>query len=432
VVDTPEARTDQQVEPARQASSYRAVLRHPPLLTLISGDAISKLGDGMTFVALPVLALDLHGATSPALAVSLVTTAPFVLPVLLSFAVGLGRRRFRPRRILLADCVLRGATFATLGIVVNAGALRLWPFAIALLLCSVLRTLASSSRRLAATAMVDATGRLAVNGLMGTTDSLASYVIGPALGGLITAFGHPGLILVVDGLTYVVLLVAVAVAVPADTPQDKPVSDESVAPVRPSQTGWAILRHTPAMTSLLAVTLLFNLFYGPAEVSIPLLATSSLHAGKAAIGVLWTGFGVGALLGAAATTLLRRVSGAPLLLAIVAGWAASMAALAAAPTLAFATVALAIGGLIYGPYTAVAYTILQEGLDPDQQQPVLTIWGAAIAVALPLGLGVGGPLVAAAGARGGLVVSAVLTASLAPFGARWIRTRRTVPVVQHG
>ena len=177
------------------------------------------------------------------------------------------------------------------------------------------------------------------------------------------------------------------------------------------------------MASLLVLTFLFNMFYGPVEIAVPLLVTVSLHAHSAAIGALWTGFGVGALAGAAATNMLRRVPRIPLLLTIVAGWAASMVALAVAPTVLVAALALAAGGLIYGPYTAVSYTILLDALHSDEQQPVLTIWTAATTVALPLGLGVGGPLVAGAGARGGLLASAAVTALLVAFGARWVRAR---------
>jgi predicted MFS family arabinose efflux permease len=177
------------------------------------------------------------------------------------------------------------------------------------------------------------------------------------------------------------------------------------------------------VASLLLLTFLFNMFYGPVEVAVPLLVTASLHAHSSAIGVLWTGFGVGALAGAAATNALRRVPRIPLLLGIVAGWAASMVALALAPNVFVAALALAAGGLIYGPYTAVAYTILLDALHSDEQQPVLTIWTAATTVALPLGLGVGGPLVAGAGARGGLLASGAVTALLVVFGAKWVRAR---------
>jgi MFS family permease len=414
----PSAQTTPALTAAEPApASYRSVLANRRLAAFVAGDAVSKLGDGMTFVALPVLALQLHGAVPPALAVALVTSAPFLLPVLLSLTYGLGRRRFRPRRILVADCVLRGGMFAALGIAGLAGALRLAEFAAALFVGSVLRTLSISSRRLAATGMVDANGRLAVNGLLGTSDSFASYVVGPALGGLLTALGHAPLILLVDGLTYAVLLIVTAVAVP------RTVRVEQTAERPATASGWAILRRTPTVASLLVLTFLFNMFYGPVEVAVPLLVTASLHANSAAIGVLWTSFGVGALVGAAATNLLRRVPRIPLLLGIVAGWAASMVALAVAPNVLVAALALAAGGLIYGPYTAVAYTILFDALPSDEQQPVLTIWTAATTVALPLGLGIGGPIVAGGGARGGLLASAAVTALLFVFGARRVRAR---------
>jgi MFS family permease len=411
------------------AASYRGVLANRRLAAFVAGDAVSKLGDGMTFVALPVLALQLHGDVPPALAVALVTAAPFLLPVVLSLTYGLGRRRFRPRRILVADCVLRGGMFTALGIVAMAGALRLPEFAAALFVGSVLRTLSVSSRRLAATSMANANGRLAVNGLLGTSDSFASYVVGPALGGLLTGLGHAPLILFVDGLTYAVLLIVTAVAVPRTVATTSATTTTATAATtapaeRPATaSGWAILRRTPTVASLLVITFLFNMFYGPVEVAVPLLVTASLHAHSAAIGVLWTGFGLGALAGAAATNQLRRVPRIPLLLGIVAGWAASMVALAVAPTILVAALALAVGGLIYGPYTAVSYTILLDALHSAEQQPVLTIWTAATTVALPLGLGIGGPLVAGAGVRGGLLASAAVTALLVAFGVRWVRGR---------
>src|SRR5262245_22915292 len=49
-------------------SSYADVLRNPRLAILLSGDAISSLGDGMTFVALPVMALRLRGDVPAAFA----------------------------------------------------------------------------------------------------------------------------------------------------------------------------------------------------------------------------------------------------------------------------------------------------------------------------------------------------------------------------
>jgi hypothetical protein len=73
----------------------------------------------------------------------------------------------------------------------------------------------------------------------------------------------------------------------------------------------------------------------------------------------------------------------------------------------------------------VAFTLLQGTLRERDQQPVFTLWAGGIAVAAPLGGGLGGPLVAATGSRGGLLVSAVVTALLVPASLRWLRPARS-------
>lgn len=396
--------------------TYRQVLRDGRLATLLTGDAVSKVGDGMAFVALPLLALRLHGRVDAALAISLIRVVPFLLPVAASLLFGLGRRRFDPRTALLVDSVLRCGVYVGLGVLALAGSLGFWTLAAGLFAGSVLRLLSASSRRVLAMGMLGEDGWLALNGLIGTTDSLALYVAGPALGGLLAALTSPGLVLLVNGLTYLAMLVA-ALAVPRDGRPDEPGPDEARA--RP---GWQILRRTPVAFWLFLTVFLFDLFYGPVEVALPLLVTGSLHADSRALGVLWTAFGLGALGGALLTGQLYRYPLRLVLVAIVGGWAASVGLLAAAPGVVVAGIALAAGGAIYGPFTAVAYTLLQRVLGREEQPPVFALWAGGVAVAAPLGFGLGGPLVAAGGPRGGLAVSAVVTALLVPVAARWLRT----------
>jgi Transmembrane secretion effector len=399
--------------------TYRHVLRHRGVAALLAGDAVSKVGDGMAFVAVPLLVLRLPARVDPALALSLVRVAPFLLPVAASLFFGLGRRAFDPRAVLLADAALRGGIYAGLGLLALSGALTLWSLAAGLLAGSVLRLLSGSSRRLVAADLLgEAPGRdgqLALNGLIGTSDSLALYVAGPALGGLLAALTSPAFVLLVNGFSCLGLLAAAAFAVPqAAVPA--PEEDERARP------GWAVLRHTPVALWLFAVVFLFDLWYGPVEVALPLLVTRTLGADSRALGALWTAFGLGALGGAMLTGHLRRYPQRALLLAIVGGWAACTLALALAPGIAVAGVALAIGGAIYGPFTAVAYTMLQGVLRKEELPPVFALWSGGIAVAAPLGFGLGGPLVAAAGTRRGLIASALATAALVPASVWWLRS----------
>ncbi len=391
--------------------SYRQVLRDRRLALLISGDMVSKAGDGMVIVALPLQTLRVHGGLSPALAVALIEAAPYALAVAVSLVVGLGHRRFRPRALLATDCVLRFAVLTGVALLALADALPLWLLGVALFAGSGLRLLASSGRRLIATGLAGEEGRFAANGLLGTSDSVTAYVIGPVLGGILATAVSPGFVLLLDGLSFVALLVVVLVAVPPGT-------SEAAEGTAPSASGWMILRRIPVTAWLFAVVIFFNLFYMPVEVALPLLVRGPLHASGAALGYVWTAFGVGALVGAVATDRLRRLPQTALLVTIIGAWGGCVVVLALAPDVVVAAAAFAVGGLVYAPFTPVVYSLVQSRLDRDQQQPVLTLWAAGSAVAAPAGLLLGGPLIRFAGIRTGLIVSAVLTLALAPAALR--------------
>lgn len=396
--------------------SYREVLRNRRLATLLSGDVVSKAGDGMTYVGLPLLALELHGAIPAAVAIALATGMPFIAPFALSLYYGLGRRRFDSRLVILADATLHVVVYVVLGALALTGRLTFGVLVAGLLVASLLRLLSASARRLAATGMVDDDGRLAVNGLIGTSDNLAMYVVGPALGGiLVTLFGTDLLLLIV-GLTYLALLAAAAVAVPGNGhAPDGPAGSQAAS------SGWTIMRRMPVVLRLALVVFLFDMFYGPIEVALPLLVTGELGGDGGAYGAMWTCFGVGALTGALLTNQVRRLRPELLLVAIIGGWGCCAAVVGIAPNLWVAGAGLALGGVIYGPFLAVAYTLLQSLLRPDEQQPVFTLYGAMVTVALPLGLAVGGPLIAAAGPRGGILVSSLITLLLVPAAFYWLR-----------
>jgi MFS family permease len=421
--------------------SYRQVLRDRRLAVLLGGDLVSKTGDGMNIVALPLLALRIHGSVNPALAVALVSAAPYTLAVAVSFVFGLGRRRFRPRGLLMADCLARFAVFTSVALLAMVSALPLWALGAALFAGSGLRLLAASGQRLMAAELAGERGRFAVNGLLGTGESLAAYIVGPVVGGVLATAVSPGFVLLLDGVSFLGLLAAIRAAVPPGTgdpagtgsgsgsptdsnagPATGPSTGPSTDPTPDPASGWSILRRVPVAAWLFVVVFCFNLFYMPVEVALPLLVRGPLHAGGTALGEIWTGFGVGALLGAVCTGLLRRLPQTALLVGIIGGWGAAMLFLAAAPNVTTAAIVFAVGGLIYAPFTPVAYSLVQSKLRPDQQQPVLTLWAAGSAVAAPIGLILAGPLIQLTGIRPGLLVSAVLTLALVP-AAGSIRNR---------
>jgi hypothetical protein len=59
--------------------------------------------------------------------------------------------------------------------------------------------------------------------------------------------------------------------------------------------------------TVLAVTLVYYLAYGPLEPALPLYSRDILHAGPSGYGLLWSAFGAGALSGLATVPIVSRL-----------------------------------------------------------------------------------------------------------------------------
>jgi MFS family permease len=392
--------------------SYREVLRDRQVAGLLLGDLLASIGTGMIIVAMPVQTLSIHGDVPRAIAIGLVEAAPFVLSTVLALAIGLGRVRVAPRTLLIADCVLRSLTFATLGMLAVTERLTLPVLIGGLLFGATFRMAGSSSRRVLATSIAGETGRFAVNGLLGLNATFALYIVGPVLGGVIVASTSAGVALFFDACGALILLVAVLVFVPRAA-KDR----DALRRPRAHESGWRILRRRPVAARLLVVVFFFNFFYMPIEVALPLYVSGTLDVGASGLGLMWGALGVGAFVGAASVSRLRDLPQRHVLIAIIGLWATCPIALAVVDDLTLALIVFGLGGLVWAPFTPVAYSFLQSGLEPDEQQQVVTLWTTGATVAAPLGLIAGGPLIELAGITGGLVLSGGLTLLLLPVAA---------------
>jgi MFS family permease len=387
---------------------YARLLADGRLRGLAAGDLVSSIGDGMAVVAAPWLALQLAQAqhVSEGLAVAAAATASTLFGLPLALAVGLGRRRFDPRSVLLADTVVRGVLFLVMAALAAGGRLPLWLFVFLLGASSVLRTVALSARRLILTDLAGPDQRLTVNSLITTQESVATWTLGPALGGLLTATLGPAAVLAADGLSFLPLLLATLPLAPG-------IGGYGVEQGRVGgRSGLAVLRRHPVVIWLLLLTFGVDLLYYPVEVALP-VHVAQTFADAGVLGAIWTGFGVGAIVGSFLVGLLGRVPRWGVLLGATAGWALALAWFAASRSPAASVAAFALGGLLWVPFIPVAYTMVQDEVDADEQQPMITLWNAILQGIAPLSLAASGALVSWFGARQTLWLSAETTLALA-------------------
>lgn len=401
-----------------RASPYYPALSHPVVRRLLPGAATSSLGDGMSAVAIAWLALKLAPPGSRGLWVG-AAVAAYTLPGALGTVLfGRWLRRWTGSRIAAVDAALRAGVLGLAGCLALAG--RLAPFGLVVLLgiSSLFSAWGFAGKYTLIATVLPPEHRVAGNSVFGLADQI-SIMAGPALAGVIAASAGPALVITIDAATWAVLAYSYASVSslisqsPGSRTEDTsrtPRDDLSGARARGG--AWALIRSAPVLPGLLALTFLFFFLYGPVEVALPVHVAIDLHGSAALLGMFWAVFGVGALIGELAAPYLRRLRTWPTMTAIVLGWGVALLPLGLRIPLWLGLGAFFAGAVIWGPWTSLSMAVFQEAAPPGTLASVLATRSTLLKLSSPLGTALGGPLVAAIGAGGTLLVSALATIAL--------------------
>jgi MFS family permease len=183
-------------------------------------------------------------------------------------------------------------------------------------------------------------------------------------------------------------------------------------PSVPPPGGWRTIRGHPQLLGLIAVTCVFFFLYGPVEVALPIHIAEELHGSAALLGLFWATFGVGAIVGGLGAGLLRNRPLWTVVAVIIIGWGAALLPLGLTDAVPPGLIGFAVGGLIYGPFTAICTALFQRSSPPHLLSRVLATRSALTTPSTALGTLLGGPVVAGIGGRATLLASAVLTIAL--------------------
>jgi MFS transporter, DHA3 family, macrolide efflux protein len=393
-----------------RASPYYPALAHPVIRRLLPGLVTSALGDGMSAVAIAWLALKLAPFADRGLWVG-AAVAAYSLPG--AAGAVLLRRWLRGRtgtRLALANAVLRTLALGLAGVLALAGMLDPVGYVCLLGASSLLSAWGAAGKYTLIADLLPAGQRVAGNTVFGLSDQV-SLMIGPALAGIVTATAGPAVVLVADAASWAILAVSYARVTPLVTSSLAAAEAEN-APSERSGGAWALIRSTPVLPGLLAMSFFFYLLYGPVEVALPVHIASDLRGSAALLGVFWAVFGVGAIIGELAAPFLRRLPVWPTMTAIVLGWGLALVPLGFDIPLALVLGSFFAGALIWGPWMSLSMAVFQDAAPPEALTQVLAARGSLLILASPLGTALGGPLVAAMGARGTLLFSALGTVVL--------------------
>jgi MFS family permease len=398
-------------------SAYRPVLVNRVFRRLILGFAVSYLGDGMSFVAVPWLAIELAPQATAGLWVG-GAVAAYTLPgVVGALVFGRRLRRVSAKWLLFADNLMRGVFLGAIPLVWLAGLLTPPLYVVFLAVSSLLHAWGSAGRYTLLAELMPDEQRLAANTLVSSLN-FGATIAGPAIAGVLVTHVSAALVLGLDAVSYLFLAVVV---VSIRLPESGHVSPVDRAAARG---GLALLRSHPELLGLLTLTWFFNLLYGPVEVALPLYVTDDLRAPGTLLGLYWMLFGIGAVLGGLALGALQQLPLWPVTITIVVGWGLSLLPFGLGVATAVTVACFTLGGAIYGPFEALSVTLMQAKAAKEHLAAMLAARSAVLLTASPLGTALGGPLTTALGPRATLGGSGLATVALGAVACVLLLARR--------
>jgi MFS family permease len=384
--------------------SVARVVRQPVLRRILPGMLVSALGDGMSMVAVAWLAVQIAPPGQAGVWTGLAVAA-YALPAPVGAAI-LARlvRRFRAVHLVAVDATLRAVALGTIAILAAAGLLNPIGYVALLAVSSLLHAWGSAGAYTLVAELLPDEDRVTGNALL-STFTQAALVVGPALAGGLTVLVGPGWVIGADAASFAVLAASCWMATRR---RAGPVQ----LPAAPAAGGWRTILAQPRLLGLIAVTCVFFFLYGPVEVALPVHVAHELHGSPGLLGLYWTVFGIGATLGGLGAGLLRHRPPWPVVVGIIIGWGAALLPLGLTDAVAPGLVGFAVGGLIYGPFTAICTALFQRSTPPQALSRVLAARSALTIPSTALGTLLGGPVVGALGGRPTLLLSALLTIAL--------------------
>jgi MFS family permease len=267
------------------------------------GQAISQSGSWMQRIALSWFVLQLtHGDS---FAVGIMAVAQFLPFSLFGLFAGVFTDRLDARRLVVWTQVSQLITAVALAWIALGGFAEPWMLYTIAFVNGAILVLDVPSRQQLTYRMV---GREALPNAIALNSSLfnASRIFGPSLAGVIIGFAGVGVCFTVNAISFLAVLLGLfAMRSSEFFPVEK---FERPAILRGTREGLAYVRRQPRMRIVLGLTLVLSTFCFNFNVTLPVLAYTTLHAHASVFGILSAVFGAGALAGALVAASRGRAS----------------------------------------------------------------------------------------------------------------------------
>ncbi|MFI5255560.1 MAG: MFS transporter, partial [Candidatus Limnocylindrales bacterium] len=376
-------------------------------------------------IGLAWLVLQLTGS---GLALGFVLMAAAIPRGILMLVGGAVSDRREPKSVIFATNALRAVVVGIIAVLVLTGRAELWHVAVMAVIFGTVDAFFYPAMSSFLPLLVRGEGLPAANALFQATGQLL-LLVGPALAGLTVAIIGTGSAFALDSASFIFAAVAITLvrgglrsALPASngsaTPDAEARPERAPAPASLMATireGARYAFHDSGLRTMLLLSTALNFaFEGPISVGLPWLSANRFDAGSAGFGIMVSGFGAGALIGAVVAGSIRdlRHRGA-IVLAMGAGLGLGLGAIGLAPGVAVVTVIGVFMGLGVGFINVVVVSWIQQRTDPSVLGRVMSIMMLGSVGLAPLSLVLTGALIDVAPTLVYLGAGAIILASAA-------------------
>jgi MFS family permease len=266
------------------------VLRNRSLIGLVSAELVSLTGSSMTFVALPFFVLVTTGSTAKmgwVLAAEMLPIAIFGIPA------GTVIAKLGAKKTMLISDAARGPLMLVIPILHHYGdlsfaALLGTTFAIGIFAAPYF---ASSRLIVPEVAGEDEQAVASVNAVLSGANQV-TQLAGPVLAGMLIGFLTPATVLVVDGCTYIFSFLVILIVVRAGKRVEAAAQQKGVL------SGLKFLLGDSLLGQMVIAACVINFVAQGIVLGVQAIDYFRYHASGHVVGILFAGFGIGALAGA--------------------------------------------------------------------------------------------------------------------------------------
>ena len=389
-------------EPDEDQASTLGALRHSRYRIYSTGVLLSLTGTWLASAAFGYVVLLLGGSAATLGLIGFLNTIPNLIWGLPAGALA---DRYDPRRLLLAFQALNLLVAAAIAAMYATDTLTVGWMAVLALIGGSLGALSFPATQAILASTVpkeDLESAVAINSLL----LQVARFIGPALAGVLLAVTGPAEVFVVDALSFLGVIVAVALL-----PGGRPVVEQAAGALGGAlKEGFAYVFGQRSIAALMGLTLCAGLFgTPPVAFMLPAIATEVLDGGPGTLGAVTAAIGLGSLAGSLVLLWLakRPNKGEP----AIAGFfvtAAAVAAVGASGSVPVTIVLAVIGGFGGVLFVGLSTVVVQSASSDEMRARAMAIWAAAFVGVLPFGALLTGGLAAVLGSGGAVLIDGVL------------------------